>query len=616
MALIAHTTAFAAGAATTSPVSTTGATLIVVLATFPATFTSVTDNKGNSYTQIISEPFDIFGGTLRLFYCSSPTVGAGHTFTATGVGSYQSISVQAWSGFTAYAGLDNGANSGGTSVSTIQPGLVTPASSASLVITGSIYSPDTIDLGFTISDSSNNSMAYLVTSSGVNPTWSFPSAPGSAVIAVFTPTSTTITETLNPALTIGFGAGFTVTGGPAIHPVLNPAATIGLDMGFTVSGGTESVGASAAATIGFDLGFVLSAPVQPTLSAGATLGIDLGFSVGSTTVTVPLAFGMTLDSSAGFGNRLRLACPIGSAFVGVPFSEQAMAVGGSPPYTYSLVLGTVIPPNLNIACLGNSTTAGDFPVGVIGWPAQLNSLLGTTCLNLAVDGSVMSSLLDPGGQVDQAIAAYVGGKDNRATILISVNNFGTLNTPLATVQANYITAVARLRAQGFYVIACTMTNSNYTTYAFYPLYIAQVLALNSWLLAGGSGAQQVCDFAGIPQLQNPADATYFYDELHLQTAGCALEAAAMANVITDPLPPGLGLALQTGFVEGIPQDVGNFPYVIQVTDSVGATATASCDIVVTAPTPPWPPPSCTLVPAPSYNIPLALTPTPEEQDGS
>src|SRR5574343_667241 len=48
-----------------------------------STFTSVTDNKGNTYTQIGTELTANSGAKSRIYYCQNAAGGTGHTFTAT-----------------------------------------------------------------------------------------------------------------------------------------------------------------------------------------------------------------------------------------------------------------------------------------------------------------------------------------------------------------------------------------------------------------------------------------------------------------------------------------------------------------------------------------------------
>lgn len=172
---------------TTSPIDTTGANLIVVAisdyAIQPASILS--DSKSNTWNALTpaigSAPYE----RTTLYYCYNPTVGAGHTFTATSPSgfTYPSINVSAWSGSAASPfDVENGGGSPG--VSSIQAGSITPSANGELIIAANCFEHTaawSIDSGFTITDQDvygggNNfggAMAYFVqtTAAAINPTW-------------------------------------------------------------------------------------------------------------------------------------------------------------------------------------------------------------------------------------------------------------------------------------------------------------------------------------------------------------------------------------------------------------------------------------------------------------
>lgn len=72
--------------ATSGAVDTTGATFLVVAVSFYNGSASVTDSKGNTWTAIAASQIDsTFDSSTQLFYVTNPVVGAGHTFTVTGL---------------------------------------------------------------------------------------------------------------------------------------------------------------------------------------------------------------------------------------------------------------------------------------------------------------------------------------------------------------------------------------------------------------------------------------------------------------------------------------------------------------------------------------------------
>lgn len=188
---------------TTGAIDTTGANLLVVVVgnyTGVNGQATVSDSKSNSWTGATLQA--VGNNYVRIYYCASPIVGAGHTFTASNGGTIAGgVAVQAWSGASASPfDVENGAFAG--SNTSLQTGSVTPSQANSLIIAGvstdSAGSTFAIDISFTVSNSQNYTggtteglaAAYLAqgAAASVNPAWSWSGlAVVSAVIAVFKP---------------------------------------------------------------------------------------------------------------------------------------------------------------------------------------------------------------------------------------------------------------------------------------------------------------------------------------------------------------------------------------------------------------------------------------------
>lgn len=184
--LLTHTIAgsVGGGAVSTSGIDTTGATLIVIaVSDYQANGPSPpSDSNGNTWAALGYHPAGSVAA-VELFACASPSVGAGHTFTAGGASHFPTVAVAAFSGGSGVLDINDGAVV--ASGTTIQPGNATPAHDNELLITAvsgwtasEVYS---VDSGFTITDQlayipSNRislAMAYLIqtTATAENPTW-------------------------------------------------------------------------------------------------------------------------------------------------------------------------------------------------------------------------------------------------------------------------------------------------------------------------------------------------------------------------------------------------------------------------------------------------------------
>lgn len=170
-----------AGYGTTAAIDTTGYTLLIA-ATVGEGGHTLTDSKGNTWTALTT--YGVNSTFVRLYYCVNPTVGTGHTFTAS-VG-YRAVAAMAFTGQAATPfDQQNGANT--TSGSSLSTGSITPTENDELVFTA-IGLADTltsisVNSGFTTSAAQNSAsgtnfgigIGHIIqtTAGAVNPAWSW-----------------------------------------------------------------------------------------------------------------------------------------------------------------------------------------------------------------------------------------------------------------------------------------------------------------------------------------------------------------------------------------------------------------------------------------------------------
>ena len=191
------TKAGAASGGTTTAIDTTGATLLVVsVGWFSTNPITVTDSKGNTWvplTRAIASTTQ-----TQLFFCLTPTVGSGHTFTVSGTTIYPAILVAAFAGVVSVQ-IDTGATS---TASPCTAGPVTPLQSGALVVTsraGNAASTDSVTPGgFTLlsvaygaGTTMRGGLGYVIqtTAAAITPTWTWTGSPSenASTTAVFLP---------------------------------------------------------------------------------------------------------------------------------------------------------------------------------------------------------------------------------------------------------------------------------------------------------------------------------------------------------------------------------------------------------------------------------------------
>ncbi len=194
--VVAHTGRAGVNGLATTAINTTGATFIAIqIAEYDGvTFGTLTDNKSNTWTQL---RVDKVSATVAnyTYYCSSCTVGTGHTFTYSKTGSFAAVNVIAVGNTVTSSPVDQQNGTFNAAATSLQPGSITPGQNGEIII-ASIATTNTggavaINSGFVITDATTFSagsnqgamMAYLIQGSAaaINPTFSWSS---SAPIAV------------------------------------------------------------------------------------------------------------------------------------------------------------------------------------------------------------------------------------------------------------------------------------------------------------------------------------------------------------------------------------------------------------------------------------------------
>ncbi len=197
---IAHTGA--ATTITTGAIDTSGANFVICFYSFDASLgtpPAMSDNKSNGAgTNLTRNTGTISRSNCRFTYYTNPTVGAGHTFTATASASITgTLAVAAFSGVKVTTPADQQAAAGhaGSGSTTIQTGSVTPVEDNELLVAGwAIDDPTnttwTINGGYSITDIQDvitgatygGVLAYLVQGAlaATNPTFTRSNAISSA----------------------------------------------------------------------------------------------------------------------------------------------------------------------------------------------------------------------------------------------------------------------------------------------------------------------------------------------------------------------------------------------------------------------------------------------------
>jgi hypothetical protein len=182
----AGTTGGANSTITTGAIDTTGSELLVLAV---CSFTSggvmvPTDSAGNYWAAMAIRTI----GNVReqIFFAFNALTSGSHTFTVDGASSFPSIAVGAFHVAAGVAAIDQESGSSGATLTSIQPGSITPSANDSLIVSALGFEVTTtvsVDSSLSITDQVNYSaanhfgvaLAYFnqPTIAWINPTWSW-----------------------------------------------------------------------------------------------------------------------------------------------------------------------------------------------------------------------------------------------------------------------------------------------------------------------------------------------------------------------------------------------------------------------------------------------------------
>ena len=218
-ALVASTVSDnSSGALTTSPINTTGATLLVAAECGwcepPGT---LSDSNNNTWHPLTEYGDSGVCTSIQMFYSYAPTTSTNHTFTNAGTG-YNSLAVMAFSGTLSTSSVYDASTGGKSTSPSFQPGNIAPSQLGELVTsfacsgstdatTGSVSSPFTLANylygNANGSNAEDTGSAYWISTSEaqVNPSWTFSGdSDNVAAIATFKTGATGV-----PSVLIGAG---------------------------------------------------------------------------------------------------------------------------------------------------------------------------------------------------------------------------------------------------------------------------------------------------------------------------------------------------------------------------------------------------------------------------
>ena len=348
-----------------------------------------------------------------------------------------------------------------------------------------------------------------------------------------------------------------------ISPTTAPAGTVALpyQLSLSATGGTTPYNWS-----------IVSGSLPDGLSLNTSSGMISGTptSSGTANFTVELADSSTPSRSASLAYSiaingiLEFSSPVlPNGTVGVAYSTTPSITGGAPPYTWSVVSGS-LPPGLLLnastgAITGTPTTTGSFSVGIQVTDSSVPPQTAKVFTGIVIN--------PPLAIVTSALASGAVNAPYSATLIAS----GGVNQLTWSLNAGALPVGLSLSAAG--VISGTPTaagTANFTAQvndSASPPRTATAsfaLVINAHFTITNSSAQS--GTVGVAYSSSPA-----------VNGGTA---PYLWSIASGSLPGGLTLNSATGAITGVPTAAGSSSFVLQATDSSAPAETATCPITI------------------------------------
>jgi large repetitive protein len=355
------------------------------------------------------------------------------------------------------------------------------------------------------------------------------------------------------AYTISVGTGLTIPSCPTPVGSVNESYTSTLaavggqaPYAWAIDSGTLPQGLRLAA----DTGVISGTPAAPGASNFSLRASDAGGNTASRACSIQIAPELTITTTS-----------LPQAEAGGAYAAAIVAVGGTPPYVWSISTGSLAPGlTLNAASgqiSGTSTAAGAFR-----FTARVTDAAGIQSdkqFDLTVgSGFVIAACPTPTATVGDPYSSSLSTAGGEAPIAWSISA-GSLPTGIALdPQAGTVTGTATAIASSDFVVSATDSKSKATTRACSIAVTAPALSISQ-------PAALADALLGTPYEQT------------LQASGG--RAPYAWSVLSGSLPPGLTLA-PGGVISGSASTVGTYSITIRAGDADQRAATRAFDIRV------------------------------------